>query len=301
MNTASDKYLQKRKKLLRKPPWMKVTLPGGENYLNILKLKNSNSLKTVCEEASCPNIGECWSNNHATFMLFGKDCTRACRFCDVDTLKKPQLPDPHEPVKVALSCKAMGVKYCVITSVNRDDLPDGGASLFAATVQEVRFRNPEAKIELLIPDFKAREEDLKTVIDASPHVVGHNLETSRALHRSIRPQSDYDQSLRVLNFIKRHNPEVFSKSAFMVGLGETDEDVREMLHDLADQHVDIVHIGQYAQPSLRHATVDRYVTPEQFDLFAEWGKNMGIKAVMSGPLVRSSYKAWETYLKLSHP
>ena len=286
--------------MLRKPSWLKTKIPGGEAYQQIRALKERHNLATVCEEARCPNLAECWAKNHATFMLFGKKCTRACRFCDVDT-GKPLPPDPDEPRKVAEATKALGVKYCVITSVNRDDLPDNGSALFAETVRQLKTQNPGILVELLIPDLQGSEPDLKTILDSNPDVLGHNLETSRRMHPTARPQSNYDTSLRVLQNAKKMAPQLFVKSAFMVGLGETDGEVKEMLLDLKNHGADIVHIGQYARPQAWNLPVVRYVAPEQFREFEDFGRSIGIRAILAGPLVRSSYRAETTYRQLKNP
>jgi lipoic acid synthetase len=274
-----------------------MKIPGGESYQKIQTLSKQHNLATVCEEARCPNLGECWAQKHATFMLFGKKCTRACRFCDVDT-GKPLPPDKDEPRKVAEATQALGVQYCVITSVNRDDLEDNGAALFAETVRQLKLLNPGILVELLIPDLKGSEKDLQTILNANPDVLGHNLETSRRMHPSARPQSDYDTSLTVLRNAKKSAPHIFVKSAFMVGLGETDEEIFEMLRDLKNHSVDIVHIGQYARPQSWNSPVLRYVSPEQFQEFENQGHALGISAILAGPLVRSSYRAETTYRKL---
>jgi lipoic acid synthetase len=294
---VSTSTLDKPQSLLRKPPWLKMKIPGGESYQKIHTLRKQHNLATVCEEARCPNLGECWSKKHATFMLFGKKCTRACRFCDVDS-GKPLPPDLDEPRKVAEATQALGVKYCVITSVNRDDLEDNGAFLFAETIRQLKLLNPGILVELLIPDLQGSEKDLQTILNANPDVLGHNLETSRRMHPSARPQSNYDTSLNVLRNAKKSAPHVLVKSAFMVGLGETDPEISEMLLDLKNHGVDIVHIGQYARPQSWNLPVLRYVSPEQFQEFEKQGNALGISAILAGPLVRSSYRAETTYRKL---
>jgi lipoic acid synthetase len=283
---------------LPKPPWLRTRIAKGPVYQKVRKLKENLKLTTVCEEARCPNLGECWEKGHATFMLFGHQCTRACRFCDVDTARTPPSPDPQEPMHIALAAKAMQARYVVVTSVNRDDLPDGGASLFAETIIQLRKENPEILVELLIPDFQGDTTALTTVLAAKPDVLGHNLETSRRMHPLVRSQSDYDTSLELLTKIRAIAPECLIKSSFMVGLGETDSEIETMLRDLARNFVDIVHIGQYLRPTHWNAPVDRYIIPEQFKQWITYGETQGIGAIQAGPFVRSSYRAFDTYQRL---
>lgn len=254
------------------------------------------NLHTVCESARCPNIHECFHRGAATFMILGNLCTRGCTFCSVPKAdpKKTDMPiDPREPAQVAAMAASMGLRYVVITSVNRDDLWDGGSTHFAETVSQVRRALPDARVEVLTPDFCGDTQAVARVLDAQPHVFNHNMETVPRLYRKVRPQANYQQSLDVLRFARQHRPEVMTKSGFMVGLGETPEEVRQLLRDLRAHDVDVATIGQYLQPTRRNRPVSEYVTPQQFDAYRDFGLSLGFRMVFSGPLVRSSYMADE--------
>ncbi len=254
------------------------------------------NLHTVCESAHCPNMGQCWSKGVATFMILGDVCTRACRFCAVST-GRPLSVDPGEPHHIAQTIQKMNLRYVVVTSVARDDLHDEGAGHFAQTINEVRQWSPSTTIEILIPDFSAREENLKIVTDVQPQVMSHNIETIQRLSKKIRPQAEYNRSLKVLKIIKQLNPSIFVKSSFMVGLGETHEEILALMEDLLESGCQILTVGQYLAPTLmkRHVPVERFVTPEEFENYKQIGRKLGFKHVMSGPLVRSSYIAEEGY------
>jgi len=289
-------YEQSLPDMNRLPPWFKQNIPDMEKIRSMKEMFRGSGLHTVCESAHCPNMGKCWGEGVATFMILGEVCTRACRFCAIHA-GRPMTLDNNEPRNVALSVQKLKLKYVVITSVARDDLPDEGASHFVRTIVEVRALNPQIKIEILIPDFSAKEEHLKVVADARPEVISHNIETVRRLSPRVRPQADYDRSLRVLRSIKKLDPAIFSKSSIMVGLGETLEEVLETMRDLRQVGCDILTVGQYLAPSRmkRHLPVERFITPEEFESYTRLGKEMGFKHVMSGPLVRSSYIAEEGY------
>ncbi len=247
-------------------------------------------LHTVCESARCPNIHECFHRGAATFMILGNVCTRTCGFCAVPR-GRPEPPDPREPANVARMAAKMRLRYVVITSVNRDELADGGSTHFAATVREVKRAAPHAQVEVLTPDFRGNSDAVATVLDAKPHVFNHNIETVPRLYRRVRPQADYQQSLRVLQFARRHSPGVLTKSGFMVGLGEGRSEIETLLADLRDSGVDVVTIGQYLQPTRHHLPVEKFVAPEVFDQYRDFALKLGFRAVFSGPLVRSSYMA----------
>lgn len=275
-----------------RPDWLRVRLPSGDNYEDLKHLMRSKQLHTVCEEARCPNMGECWGHRTATFMILGSVCTRSCGFCAVAT-GRPMTLDWEEPRRVAEAVTQMGLKHVVVTSVNRDELRDGGATLFAATIRWIRRLNPDCTVEVLTPDFKGSMEALKIVIDARPDVFNHNVETVSRLYRRVRPQAMYERSLQVLKAAKAMHPDKPTKSGFMLGLGETRDEVLALMRDLHDHEVDIVTIGQYLQPTKQHLPIERYVTPAEFREYAHEGKAMGIPHVQSGPLVRSSYHAWD--------
>ncbi len=287
-----------------KPPWLKVQAPGGKRYLEIKKRLEGLELFTVCEEAHCPNIGECWGGGTATIMLMGGTCTRGCRFCAVDT-GKPAPLDPIEPLHAARAVVQMGVDYIVLTSVNRDDLEDGGAGHFAACVAELKRLNPAIMVEVLIPDFQGNLAAVDKLIDVGPEVIAHNVETVRRLSRGVRDvRATFDQSLAVLDHIKRagrgRGPggvDILAKTSIMLGLSETEDEVRQALSDLRERDVDVVTFGQYLQPTKKHLSVVEFVTPERFDAYGEMARAMGFVYVASGPLVRSSYRAGEFYLK----
>jgi len=280
-----------------KPEWLKIRPPSGEKYLMIKGLKEGLELHTVCEEAHCPNIYECWGGGTATFMVMGDLCTRHCRFCAVKSGRPNGYLDPLEPVKLAYAIRRMNLRYVVVTSVDRDDLEDGGASHFAACIREIRRLNPSIYIEVLIPDFRDDVEALKRVVEARPHVVAHNIETVRRLTPAVRdPRAGYDQSLAVLENIKKLDGGIYTKSSIMVGLGETKEEVVSAMKDLRGVGVDFLTIGQYLQPSKGHIPVKEYVHPDVFEEYRLIGESLGFKYVASGPLVRSSYKAGEYFI-----
>jgi len=274
----------------RRPPWLRVRAPTGETYHWLKRLMRAKALHTVCEEAHCPNIGECWGHRTATFLILGDTCTRNCRFCNVKT-GRPAPLDPGEPEHVAQAARAMDLKHAVITSVDRDDLPDGGASVFAAVIRRIRALQPGCTVEVLIPDFRGHIEPLKTVMDERPDILNHNVETVPRLFRTVQPQCRYEWSLAVLRNAKALWPEAITKSGLMVGLGETVDEVLDVMRDLRELDVDILTIGQYLQPTKQHIPISRYYTPEEFEMFRERGYEMGFRWVESGPLVRSSYNA----------
>lgn len=276
-----------------RPAWLKARVPDGPGYRDIKQTMRGLSLHTVCEEARCPNIGECWNNRTATFMILGNVCTRSCGFCAVLT-GKPQALDLEEPKRVAHAAKEMGLKHAVITSVNRDELPDGGASVFAATIREIRKAIPGCAVEVLTPDFKGDRDAIKTVIDAKPDTFNHNIETVPRLYPAVRPQAKYERSLEVLRYAKELDPDVLTKSGFMVGLGEVEEEIHQTMSDLREHGVDILTIGQYLRPTENHLPMARYYEPREFALLRRYGLDvLGFKHVESGPLVRSSYHAHE--------
>ncbi len=276
----------------RKPEWLKVRLTANENFTDIRKMIRGKTLHTVCEEARCPNIHECWTNRTATFMILGDVCTRACRFCAVKTGLPTEL-DLAEPERVAEAVRQMGLQHAVVTSVARDDLKDGGASVFAATIKAIRKRNPGTSVEVLIPDFQGDWDALKAVMDAKPDILNHNIETVRRRSDRIRSKAKYDRSLQVLQKAKEMQPEIPTKSSIMVGVGETFDEVTEAMKDLYNHQVSIVTIGQYLQPTRKHVKLERYYTPEEFAKWKEIGLQIGFSHVESGPLVRSSYHAFE--------
>ena len=279
-------------KVLPKPPWLKVRIPSGRKYARVRRTVRENRLATVCEESMCPNIGECWSAGTATLMLMGSVCTRACRFCAVDTGNPQGWLDPEEPQHAAESVQLMGLKYVVITSVDRDDLDDGGAGHYAACVAAIKRRCPQTAVEALTPDFAGKRSSVRTVLDSGVDVFAQNLETVRRLTHPVRdPRAGYDQTLGVLAYAKRHRADILTKSSVMLGLGETDEEIRETLDDLRARGVDIVTFGQYLRPTMNHLPVERYVTPEAFAMYRRWGLERGFLEVVAGPLVRSSYRA----------
>jgi lipoic acid synthetase len=273
----------------RKPKWMKVKLPTGKTYRNLRALVDDKKLHTICESGNCPNMGECWNDGTATFMILGNICTRSCKFCAVAT-GRPHAPDLEEPVRVAESIKAMGIKHAVLTSVDRDDLPDGGAAIWAETINAVRRISPGTTMETLIPDFKMVKRDLDVIVSVAPEIVSHNMETVRRLTKQVRIQAKYDRSLEVLAYLKEAGLRR-TKSGIMLGLGETEEEVIETMEDLRKANVDIMTIGQYLRPSPKHLEVQSYPTPEQYAKYAEIGLKMGFKFVQSSPLTRSSYHA----------
>ena len=277
---------------LERPVWLRARAPVGENYRELKHLVNELKLHTVCESAACPNVGECWNRRTATFMILGNVCTRRCGFCAVQ--KGAPLPvDYDEPRRVAEACAALGLKYAVITSVNRDDRKDGGAELFALTIQAIRERIPGCRVEVLVPDFQGSHAAMETVMNAPPDVLNHNTETVPRLYRSVRLGARYERSLDMLAYAKRIRPQVPTKSGLMLGLGETAEEVRQVMRDLRAHSVDILTVGQYLRPSTRHLPIIRYVPQDEFDELKRIGYEMGFSHVESGPLVRSSYHASE--------
>jgi len=278
----------------RLPEWLKVRWVGGENYLGMRKLLRSADLHTVCEEASCPNIGECWERKSATFMILGDICTRACRYCDV-TSGKPQTLDLQEPLRLAKTVQTLDLNYCVITSVNRDDLPDGGASIFAECLNQINRTSPNCKVEILTPDFAGNLSALHTVLHAQPAVFNHNLESVRRIFKSVRSKGDYDLSLSILEEAQRYAPDIPTKSGLMVGLGETADELHETFKDLRNVGVKLLTIGQYLRPSQKHIEMDRFYTPSEFTELEQDAYSLGFDSVAAGPLVRSSYHADEQH------
>jgi lipoyl synthase len=276
-----------------KPEWLRVKAPQWERVGNVKDILRDLQLNTVCEEASCPNIGECFSAGTATFLIMGPACTRACPYCDIDFEKKPQALEASEPLRLAEAVKRLKLKHVVITSVNRDDLADGGASQFVLCIQQVRALSPQTTIEVLIPDLCANWQALETILDAAPDVLNHNTETVPRLYRRVRPQGDYQRSLEMIARSRVYTPSVYTKSGIMVGLGETDEEVRQTMRDLRAIDCDIITIGQYLQPSAKHLTVAGFITPLQFDAWRVYGEEIGFLQVVSTPLTRSSYHAEE--------
>jgi lipoic acid synthetase len=273
---------------IKKPKWLRVKLPTGENYRKVRGLVDQHNLHTICESGSCPNMGECWGEGTATFMILGNICTRSCGFCGVQT-GKPDAVDIYEPGKVANSVKIMGVKHAVITSVDRDDLKDGGSEIWAQTIRAIRQQSPGTTLETLIPDFAGNWENLQVLINAAPEIVSHNLETVRRLTKQVRIQAKYDRSLELLFRLKKGG--MRTKSGVMLGLGETPEEVIETMQDLRSVNVDILTLGQYLQPTPKHLPVAEFIEPAQFDHYKKIGLEMGFRYVESGPLVRSSYHA----------
>ena len=278
--------------LTGKPPWLRVRAPAGTGFQSVHSIVREHRLATVCEEAKCPNIGECWNAGTATIMLMGAVCTRACRFCSVDTGNPHGWLDPEEPQNAARTVELMKLKYVVLTSVDRDDLPDGGAAHYAACVRAIKQRNPQTAVEALTPDFQGMLADVETVVDSGVEVFAQNIETVRRLTHPVRdPRAGYEQTLRVLEHAKRHKPSVLTKSSHMLGLGETDEEIEETLDDLRAAGVDIVTLGQYLRPTVNHLPVERFVRPAEFDSYRERALARGFLECVSGPLVRSSYRA----------
>ena len=272
----------------KKPSWLKVKLPTGESYKKVRNLVSEHNLHTICESGNCPNMGECWGAGTATFMILGNICTRSCDFCAVST-GKPEEVDVFEPARVANSVKLMNVKHAVLTSVDRDDLQDGGADIWVKTVKAIRRKSPETTLETLIPDFAGKWENLQKIIDVAPEIVSHNIETVRRLTKKIRIQAKYNRSLELLLRLKKGGMK--TKSGLMLGLGESDEEVLETMQDLRTVEVDVLTLGQYLQPTPKHAPVIDFITPEKFEEYKKIGLDMGYKFVESGPLVRSSYHA----------
>jgi lipoic acid synthetase len=281
----------------RRPEWLRVKAPVSKAYNETRKLMRAHNLVTVCEEAACPNIGECWSQKHATMMILGSVCTRACAFCNVAT-GRPDLLDPHEPENVGKAVATLGLKHVVITSVDRDDLDDGGAQHFAQTISAIRAQSPDTTIEVLTPDFLRKDGAVEIVVAARPDVFNHNMETVPRLYPSIRPGARYFHSLSVLHKVKTLDPSIFTKSGIMVGLGETDEEVGQLMDDLRSADVDFMTIGQYLQPTPKHAEVARFVTPENFTHYSKTGRSKGFLLISATPLTRSSYHADQDFAEL---
>ena len=276
----------------RKPGWLKVRAPGGPNYAHLKQLMRELDLHTVCEEAHCPNVGECWEHGTATFMILGDVCTRNCAYCAVAHGRPPKF-DPSEPARVAEAVTRMQLRHVVLTSVDRDDLPDFGAWAFAETITQIKAANPNTSVEVLVPDFQGVEASLRTVLDARPEIYNHNTETVPRLYKKARPGGRYERVMRIFRFAKSYAPDIPTKSGIILGMGETNEEVLATMEDLRTVDVDILTIGQYLRPSDGHIALDRYVTPDEFAIFRERGLAMGFRHVESGPLVRSSYHAWE--------
>jgi lipoic acid synthetase len=274
----------------RKPAWLKVRFPGGERYQHLKNLMREQRLNTVCEDARCPNIGECWNAGTATFMILGDVCTRSCGFCAVTTGRPGQI-DVMEPYRVARAVQALALDYVVITSVNRDDVVSGGAEIFAACIKSIRRMDPDVRVEVLIPDFKGNWDALATVVDARPFVLNHNVETAPRLYSVVRPQARYQRSLELIRRAKDAAPDMLTKSGFMVGLGETRDELFAVMRELRDHGCDIVTIGQYLRPTADHLPIDRYYDPSEYEAFREYGRELGFTHVEAGPLVRSSYHA----------
>jgi lipoyl synthase len=287
--------------LLRKPEWIRLNkAPSGQNYTNVKQTLRSLELHTVCEEARCPNLSECWGMGTATIMIMGKTCSRGCRFCSVNS-GRPRLLDSQEPKNVAIAIKEWQLRYVVLTSVCRDDLEDGGANHIAKTIRAIHDKCPETIVEALVPDFGGNEESIDKVVKASPRVISHNIESVARLSPNVRDfRASYDQSLMVLQKIRNLNPTIYTKSSLMLGLGETEQEVIKTMKDLRSKGVSIITMGQYLQPSSRHLPVVQYVTPERFDWFAKVARQIGFSYVASGPMVRSSYKAGEFFLQTQY-
>jgi lipoic acid synthetase len=304
MNLTSESKLRHPEKahrpdneVRRKPDWIRVKAPNSRGYEETREIMRGLNLKTVCEEASCPNIGECWTKKHATFMIMGETCTRACAFCNVST-GKPNPLDPFEPARVAAAIGKLGLSHVVITSVDRDDLDDGGAAHFARTIEAVRRTTPNTTIEILTPDFKQKPNAVAVVAAAKPDVFNHNLETVPRLYVSVRPGARYFTSLQLLADVKRIDPTIFTKSGIMVGLGESREEILQVMDDLRAADVDFLTIGQYLQPTPKHASVSHFVTPEDFASLEDVARAKGFLMVSASPLTRSSYHAGDDFIKL---
>lgn len=283
-----------KEKMQRKPDWIRVKAPISKGYYETKQLLNEKKLNTVCEEAACPNIGECWEQKHATVMILGSICTRACSFCNIET-GKPDKVDADEPYNVAQVAKVSGLKHIVITSVDRDDLPDGGANQFVRCIEEIRKESPDTTIEILTPDFLRKDEALQQVVASKPDVFNHNIETVPGLYTTIRPGARYFHSLWLLKRVKEIDPTMFTKSGLMVGLGETKDEILQVMDDLRSADVDFLTIGQYLRPTVRHAPVDRYVHPDEFEFYKKSAYNKGFLMVSSSPLTRSSYHAGDDF------
>jgi lipoyl synthase len=289
---AAERLPAERAVVLRKPPWLRAPMASGAEFAAVKGIVREHRLSTVCEEAKCPNIGECWNAGTATIMLMGAVCTRACRFCAVDTGNPHGWLDAEEPENVARSVELMGLKYVVLTSVNRDDLPDGGAAHYASAIRAIKRRNPATAVEALTPDFQGVLKDVQTVVDSGLDVFAQNVETVRRLTHPVRdPRAGYRQTIDVLEHAKTYRPAVLTKTSLMLGLGETDEEIRQTMVDLRTGAVDILTLGQYLRPTPNHLNIERFVTPEEFDRYRDWALSLGFLECVSGPLVRSSYRA----------
>ncbi len=285
------------KDYIRKPDWIRVKAPTSAQFAETRKLMRGLSLNTVCEEAACPNIGECWEKKHATMMILGDTCTRACAFCNIKT-GIPNRVDPSEPNNVAEACAKMGLEHIVITSVDRDDLDDGGADQFVQVIKALREQSPNTTIEILTPDFRNKDGALEKVVEAKPDVFNHNLETAPRLYPTIRPGARYYHSLKLLDRVKQMDPSIFTKSGVMVGLGEEKQEVYEVMDDMREASIDFLTIGQYLQPTPRHAPLQRYVTPDEFKAYEQMARAKGFLLVSATPLTRSSYHAGDDFAKL---
>ena len=292
-----EKQKNQDSKILRKPEWIRARIPSSDNFKETKKILNSLNIVTVCEEASCPNIGECWSKKHATFMLMGDTCTRSCAFCNVKT-GIPEELDPFEPYRVSKAVKEMELNHVVITSVDRDDLPDGGADHFAKTILAIRRRSSNTTIEILTPDFLRKEGALGIVLEAKPDVFNHNLETVPRLYLDIRPGARYFNSLRLLNDAKKSLPKLFTKSGIMLGLGEERNEIMQVMDDLRSADVDFLTLGQYLQPTRKHAPIKKFITPDEFNKYKKIAESKGFLMVSSSPLTRSSHHAEEDFKRL---
>ncbi len=281
----------------RKPDWIRVKAPVSKGYRETAELMKGLKLNTVCQEAACPNIGECWEKKHATVMILGDTCTRACTFCNVKT-GRPDLLDPHEPERVAEAVAKMGLSHVVITSVDRDDLDDGGADHFARVIRQIRLFSPGTTIEILTPDFQRKEGAVEKIVEARPDVYNHNLETVPRLYSEVRPGARYFHSLRLLEKVKELDPSIFTKSGIMVGLGETKPEIYQVMDDLRAANVDFMTIGQYLQPTAKHHPVLAYITPDEFDVYATMARGKGFLMVSASPLTRSSYHAGDDFARL---
>lgn len=301
VKTRAHRHPEKRNRpdnpIQRKPDWIRVKAPVSKEYKATRKIVEDHQLVTVCQEAACPNIGECWAKKHATFMIMGEICTRACAFCNVST-GRPNALDPFEPYRIADAVEKLGLEHVVITSVDRDDLDDGGAAHFANVINAIRERTPATTIEILTPDFKGKTGALETVVAARPDVFNHNLETVPRLYPTIRPGARYFTSLQLLAMVKQLDPSIFTKSGLMVGLGETKIEIQQLMDDYRAADVDFLTIGQYLQPTPKHAAIDRFVTPQEFESYASMARARGFLMVSSTPLTRSSYHAGDDFRKL---
>ncbi|HEX6534067.1 MAG TPA: lipoyl synthase [Gemmatimonadaceae bacterium] len=283
----------------RKPPWLKVRAPGGPNYSRLRHLMRDLNLHTVCEEAHCPNVGECWEHGTATFMVLGDVCTRNCAYCAVAHGRPPRY-DVEEPSRVAAAVAEMRLRHAVITSVDRDDLPDFGAWIFAETIRQIKQQLPDCSVEVLVPDFQGNEDSIRTVLEARPDIYNHNTETVPRLYKRCRPGGRYERVMKIFRFAKQVAPDIPTKSGIILGMGETVDEVVETMRELREVDVDILTLGQYLRPSSSHIPLDRYYTPDEFRRLREIGLDLGFRHVESGPLVRSSYHAWEQVQSAMH-